>query len=165
MRLIAFLSALSLLSACATVGAEQGKTAYVPAGYEANYDTYQFAPAMKYGDTVVISGVPASGPGSYEDKVRRMFERTKMELALAGASMDDVVEITTFHTTPKDSPAFDDEFEHFKKIHAEYFHPGTYPAWTAIGGIVLLSPTAVVEMRTVAVIGSGKKAAVLREKH
>lgn len=33
-----------------------------------------------------------------------------------------------------------------------YITTGNYPAWTAIGGIVLLSPGQVVEMR---VIGSG----------
>lgn len=145
-----------MLSGCASLGSPPpGKTVYITAGKDANYDSYHFAPALKVGDTVILSGIPAAGDGSYEDKVRRMFERMKAELAMAGATPADVVEITTFHTEPKDTPAFDAEWDRFLKIHAEYFPAGNYPAWTAIGGIVLLSPGAVVEMRVVAVIGSG----------
>lgn len=143
-----------LLAGCA--GAPQGKTVYVLQGKEDWYDKYHFAPALRYGDTVILSGIAAAGDGSYDDKVRRMFERMKAELALAGLTPADVVEITTFHTQPKDTAAFDEEWDRFLKIHADYFPAGNYPAWTAIGGIVLLAPGAVVEMRVVAVAGAGK---------
>jgi enamine deaminase RidA (YjgF/YER057c/UK114 family) len=151
-----------LLVGCAS--APTGKTVYITAGKDINYDTYHFAPALRVGDTVILSGIPATGDGSYEDKVRRMFERMKAELAMAGATPADVVEITTFHSQPKDTAAFDDEFDRFLKIHAEYFPPGNYPAWTAIGGAVLLSPGGVVEMRVVAVIGAGAKLKVQRQQ-
>ena len=149
----ALLAAL-ILTGCAS--APTGKTVYVLAGKEDWYDKYHYAPALRTGDTVILSGIAAAGDGSYDDKVRRMFERMKAELALAGLTPGDVVEITTFHTSPKDTAAFDEEFDRFLKIHDEYFSAGNYPAWTAIGGIVLLAPGAVVEMRVVAVAGAGK---------
>jgi enamine deaminase RidA (YjgF/YER057c/UK114 family) len=139
-----------------------GKVVFVPADRAGWYDEEHFAPALRTGNTIIISGVAAAGTGTYEEKVRRMFERVKAELAQAGADMSDVVEIDTFHTQPKDTQAFDDEFDRFLKIHDEYFPAGNYPAWTAIGGIVLLAPGAVVEMRVVAVIGAGKS---LRVNH
>lgn len=154
LRLQATLLILTL-SGCASQTAVPMKTIYIPAGAEAIYDKYRYAPAIRTGDMVILSGIPASGPGSYEDKVRRMFERVKSTLALAGGDMSDIVEITTFHSGPKDTAAFDDEFARFLQIHAEYFPKGKYPAWTAIGNAVLLSPGAVVEMRVVAIIGSG----------
>jgi enamine deaminase RidA (YjgF/YER057c/UK114 family) len=154
-RVLAAASVLILvLSGCAT--APTGKTVYVLSGKEDWYDKYHFAPALRTGDTVILSGIAAGGDGTYEDKVRRMFDRMKAELALAGLTSADVVEITTFHTQPKDTAAFDEEWDRFLKVHAEYFPPGNYPAWTAIGGIVLLAPGAVVEMRVVAVAGAGK---------
>ncbi len=154
-RLMALASFLAL-AGCASAP-PAGKVVYIPSGKESYYDKYHFAPVLRTGDMVIISGIAAAGDGSYEDKVRRMFERMKSDLALAGLTPADVVEITTFHTTPKDTAAFDEEWDRFLKIHAEYFPAGNYPAWTAIGGIVLLAPGAVVEMRVVAVAGAGKR--------
>jgi len=137
------------------------KTIVIPAGQGEAYDRYHYAPAVRVGDTVIVSGIPAGGPGSYEDQVRRMFERAKKVLEAAGAEMSDVVEINTFHAQPKDSAAFNAEFERFLVLHKEYF-PSGYPAWTAVGTTALLAPGAVLEMRLVAVIGAGGKLKVVR---
>jgi enamine deaminase RidA (YjgF/YER057c/UK114 family) len=128
---------------------------FAPPGYESAYHDWHYTPALKVGSTVYISGIPASGSGSYEDKVRRMFGEMRKQLELAGASFADVVELTSFHVQPKDTQAFRDEFKQFEAIHHEFF-PSHYPAWTAVGTTALLSPGAVVEMRAVAVIGSGR---------
>jgi enamine deaminase RidA (YjgF/YER057c/UK114 family) len=153
------LIALSLLAACATPPA---KTIVIPAGQDAAYDQWHYAPAVRVGDTVIVSGIPA-GPGdTYEARVRRMFERLKTTLEAAGASMSDVVEITTFHREPKDTKTFDEEFARFQPIHDEYFAGATYPAWTAVGTTALLAEGAPVEMRAVAIVGSGKNASVQR---
>lgn len=151
---------ISALAGCASAP-QGGKSVYVLQGKEDWYDKYHYAPVLRSGDTVILSGIAAAGDCSYDDKVRRMFDRMKAELALAGLTPADVVEITTFHTGPKDTAAFDEEFDRFLKIHDEYFPAGNYPAWTAIGGIVLLAPGAVVEMRVVAVAGAGKKLNVI----
>lgn len=144
------------------IGSETArKTIVIPAGQGEAYDAYHYAPAVRVGDTVIVSGIPAGGPGSYEDQVRRMFERAQKVLEAAGANLSDVVEINSFHAQPRDSAAFNTEFERFLKIHKEYF-PSGYPAWTAVGTTALLAPGAVVEMRLVAVVGAGRSEKIKR---
>lgn len=154
------LTGCAFLAGCATPPA---KTIVIPPGADAAYDTWHYAPAVRVGDTVYVSGIPA-GPGTdYDSRVRAMFERLKATLEAAGASMDDVVEITSYHAQPKDTPSFDAEFERFFAIHKEYFRTG-YPASTIVGTTALLAEGAPVELRAVAVIGSGKRLVVQRAK-
>lgn len=128
---------------------------YAPRGMEAAYHQWHYTPVVKVGSNVIVSGIPASGAGSYEDKVRRMFVSLREQLGLAGASLADVVELTSFHATPTDAKSFQEEFARFAPIHHEFF-PSHYPAWSAVGTSALLAPGAVVELRAVAVIGSGR---------
>lgn len=132
---------------------------HVPEGWEGAYD-FGYAPVVRVGDRVIVSGVPAGGEGSYEEKVRSMYRRTVELLAAAGATIDDVVELTTFHLEPEDSAAFRAEFDRYMPIHKEFFGEHR-PAWTAVGTSALLSSTAPVEMRVVAVVGSGKASRVV----
>ena len=83
-RFAAAIAVALLLSACAANPPLPHKTIIVPAGQERNYDSWHFAPALRVGDTVVISGLPAAKGASYEEKVRNMFERLKSTLAAAG---------------------------------------------------------------------------------
>jgi enamine deaminase RidA (YjgF/YER057c/UK114 family) len=137
------------------------KIAILPPGRERNYDEYHFAPAVRVGDLVIVSGIPAAVGDSYEEKIAWMFERLKATLEASGATLDDVVEITTFHRDPKDTQTFQQEFDRFLAVHRTYFRNG-YPAWTAVGATALLSPSAPVEMRAVAIIGAGRGARVQR---
>jgi enamine deaminase RidA (YjgF/YER057c/UK114 family) len=152
MRLL-WLSLVLLLGACATTPAS--RTHIIPVGWESSYADYHYSPAVRIGDTVIISGIPAAGKGDYESKIRFMFEALKKTLAASGTELRDVVEINTFHAQVNNSKEFQAEFELFKKIHAEYFKDH-YPAWTAVGTTALLSDSASVEMRVVAIVGSGK---------
>jgi enamine deaminase RidA (YjgF/YER057c/UK114 family) len=124
------------------------------------HDEWHYAPVVRAGDLVILSGIAAGRGWTDEEKIRNMFERARVLLAAAGASFDDVVELTTFHTAPTNDD-FRGAFEIFSKVHATVFHP-PYPAWTAIGNAALLNKSAVVEMRVVAVVGSGKGARVQR---
>lgn len=124
-------------------------------GHEAAYHDWHYTPVVKVGDMVIVSGIPAAGDGTYEEKVRRMFVVLGKQLAQAGATYADVVELTTFHTGPTDPASFQAEFARFAPIHHEFF-PSHYPAWSAVGTSALLAPGAVVEMRAVAMIGSGR---------
>jgi enamine deaminase RidA (YjgF/YER057c/UK114 family) len=137
------------------------RTIVVPAGSERAYDNWHYAPAVRVGDTVIVSGIPAGGADTYEGKIRNMFERTRKVLAAAGAEMADVVEIQTFHREARDTETFQKEFAEFLKVHQEFF-PANYPAWTAVGTTALLAANAPVEMRVLAVIGSGKRTQVER---
>lgn len=146
------------LAACATA---PGKTVVIPPGADRAYDDYHYAPAVRVGDTVIVSGIP-SGPGAtYDEQVKTLFERLKRTLEAAGASLADVVEITTYHAKVTDSASFQQEFERFLAVHQVYFPEG-YPAWTAVGTTALLAPGAAVEMKVVAVVGSGKRLTVQR---
>ncbi len=152
----------SILSGCTTaVKTAPDSAIVVPAGREAAYDSYHYAPAVRVGDMVIVSGIPAARGDTYEERIRWMFDRLKLTLEAAGASIDDVVEINTFHSEAKDTAAFNAEFKRFLVVHDEYFH-GTYPAWTAVGTTALLAEGAPVEMRAVAVIGHGKHRRVVR---
>ncbi|HEX2253725.1 MAG TPA: Rid family hydrolase [Thermoanaerobaculia bacterium] len=151
-----------LLSASPARAAGVEREIHVPAGWEGAYE-FGYAPVIRVGDQVIVSGIPAGGEGTYEEKVRRMYERAVDLLTAAGATIDDVVELTTFHPEPRDSAAFHAEFEKYMPIHRDVFGDHR-PAWTAVGTTALLSPSAVVEMRVVAVIGSGKSSRVVFEK-
>ncbi|HEX7770141.1 MAG TPA: Rid family hydrolase [Dokdonella sp.] len=151
-RLLPFALAFACVPAFA---AEPTREHFAPRGLEASYHDWHYTPVIKVGSQVIVSGIPAAGPGSYEDQVRGMFESLRRHLESAGASLADVVELTSFHATPTDSKGFRQEFARFAPIHHEYF-PTHYPAWSAVGTTALLSPGAVVELRAVAVIGSGR---------
>ena len=146
-----------LLAAATAQGQESAPSRehFAPPGMQAAYHDWHYTPVVKVGDMVIVSGIPAAGPGSYEDKVRRMFEALGRQLELAGASYADVVELTSFHTGPSDAESFRAEFARFAPIHHEFF-PSHYPAWSAVGTSALLAHDAVVELRAVAMIGSGK---------
>jgi len=137
------------------------KTIVVPAGEDRAYDEWHYAPALRTGDLIIVSGIPAARGDTYEAKVRHMFERLKRTLAAAGADLSDVVELTTFHANARDTETFQKEFAEFSRLHHEYF-PSGYPAWTAVGTTALLAPGAALEMRVVAVAGAGKNTEVKR---
>jgi enamine deaminase RidA (YjgF/YER057c/UK114 family) len=146
---------LSLVAFHATAQEAPTREHFATPGHEAAYHDWHYTPVVKVGDMVIVSGIPAAGPGTYEEKVRRMFVVLGKQLAQAGATYADVVELTTFHTGPTDPQSFQAEFARFAPIHHEFF-PANYPAWSAVGTSALLAPGAVVEMRAVAMIGSGR---------
>jgi enamine deaminase RidA (YjgF/YER057c/UK114 family) len=124
-----------------------------PAGTEPLYDNFHFSPATRVGDTIWVSGqvgidanmVPASG---MEAQARLAFQSLKTILDAAGASMEDIVEIMTFHLDLRG------EMEAFVKVKDEFL-PDRYPSWTAVGVTQLAMPELRVEIRAVAVIGCG----------
>lgn len=95
------------------------------------YDSFHFSQANRVGDTIWVSGqvgiddslTPASGMAA---QARLAFEGLKRTLAAAGASLSDVVELTTFHIDLRG------EMEEFARVKDEYI-PRNYPAWTAVG--------------------------------
>jgi enamine deaminase RidA (YjgF/YER057c/UK114 family) len=118
------------------------------------YDAFHFSQANRVGDTIWVSGQvgiddklsPASGMAA---QARLAFEAMNRTLAAAGASLDDVVELMTFHIDLRG------EMEEFAKVKDEYF-PRDYPAWTAVGVTQLALPELRVEIRAVAIAGSGR---------
>ena len=125
----------------------------VPAGTQILYDNYHFAPATRVGDRVWLSGQVGIGADfvagkDMEEQARFAFEAIKATLEAAGASLADVVELMSFHTDLRG------EMSDFVKVKDAYF-PKDYPCWTAVGVTQLAAPEYKVEIRVVAVAGSG----------
>ena len=122
-----------------------------PPGSERAYEAFQFSQAVKTGDTIHVSGQvgygPEGVPDSKEDQCRLAFGHIQSVLAAAGATMADIVSLTSYHTDPSD-------FESFKTAQ-KAFMPGNFPAHTAVGVTSLLMPAFKCEIAAVAVIGSG----------
>lgn len=122
----------------------------VPESARSSYDRFHFAPAMQVDDTIWCSGVIGTDdagavPSRRTDEFRNAFRALADTLAEAGASLADVVELTTFHT---DLP---DGMGDFLAVKDE-FVAAPYPAWTAIGCTGLAIPGARVEIKAVAVV-------------
>lgn len=131
------------------------RQAIIPPGTQALYDTFHFAPATRVGNLIWVSGQvgldanmqPASG---MEAQARLAFSYLKGILEAAGATLDDVVELTTFHTE------LQRDIQVFAAVKDEFF-PSRYPSWTAVGLSELAMPGLCIEIRAVAVAGSGKQ--------
>jgi enamine deaminase RidA (YjgF/YER057c/UK114 family) len=124
------------------------RTVVVPRGFEAMYENWHFAQAVREGDTLWCSGQLGVGPdGKCPDdpkaQFRLAFEGLGRVLAEGGASFADVVEITTFHVGLR---------QHLAAFSAvkDDFVKKPYPAWTAIGVTELAIPGALVEIRAIA---------------
>lgn len=105
-----------------------------------------YADAVIAGDTIYLSGVvagPRKDDAGLEPGFERAFARIAATLARAGASWDDVVDMTTFHT---DLPGTIDAFVAVKNRHVKL----PPPAWTAIGITALYEPSALVEIKVTA---------------
>lgn len=118
------------------------------------YDTYHFSQATRVGDTIWVSGQVGIGPDmapgkGMEQQATFAFEGLKAVLAEAGATLADVVELTTFHIDLRG------EMSAFAAVKDRYF-PDRYPSWTAVGVTQLALPELTVEIRAVAVAGCGQ---------
>jgi enamine deaminase RidA (YjgF/YER057c/UK114 family) len=127
-----------------------------PAGTEEIYKNLQFSQAVRAHNMVWVSGqvgIDQSGKATegIEAQARAAFANLKHVLAEAGASMEDIVEIVSYHTTMKGMGKF-------LKVKAEHI-PSDFPAWTAVGVTELVMPELLCEIRATAVIGSGGKKA------
>lgn len=125
-----------------------------PKGWEDSYHDLHYSPVVKIGDRVIVSGIPAIEGATDEDKIRWMFGELKKHLESAGATLEDVVELTSFHVAA-DHAEFRRRAEPMLKVHREVFHDH-FPAWTAVGTTALFSANAPAELRAEAIIGSGK---------
>ena len=77
-------------------------------------------------------------------QARAVFERIEGHLAECGASLEDVVKITTFLTDM-------DEYGPFAEVRAEFF-PGRKPASSTVGVKALSRPDYLIEVEAVAAI-------------
>jgi enamine deaminase RidA (YjgF/YER057c/UK114 family) len=103
-----------------------------PAGRQALYDIHQYSAAIRSGDLLFVSGqVGRREDGSPEPdfakQVDRAFDNLAAVLKAAGATFDDIVDVTTFHTDPEK------QFETVLAAKNKAFPEKPYPNWTAVG--------------------------------
>ena len=108
------------------------RDAVFPANRHALYEAHQYSAAIRSGDLLFVSGqVGSREDGSpepvFEDQVRRAFANLKAVLAAAGCGLEDVVDVTTFHTDPQA------QLETVMAVRAEAIGDPPYPNWTAVG--------------------------------
>jgi enamine deaminase RidA (YjgF/YER057c/UK114 family) len=124
-----------------------------PPGTEQNCDEWQMSDAVRVGDTIWISGkvgIDQDGIGKegVEQQSRKAFQRLQHSLANAGATIDDIVELVTYHVSMGD-------LDTFRKVKSEFIHCN-FPAWTAVGVTELFAPEALIEIKATAVVGCGE---------
>ena len=133
------LSGMALVAALtsAQATAQPAKQAVVPKGMEWATDVLHFSPALRSGELLYVSGVGAGlrrdeTEADKEAAIDRAFQEIGKTLAAAGASWDDVVQITSYHTdfTAGAKPA--DQQALFRRVKDRYVK-APYPAWTAVG--------------------------------
>ncbi len=125
-----------------------GSTVLMPADPRARkaQEEYGYSNAVIAGDLIFLSGVVAGTPPGSSDLTGafdRAYQHIGRVLTSAGASYDDIVDITTYHT---DITAQIDAFAAVQKKYVK----APYPAWTAIDVDRLLPDGGLVEIKIVA---------------
>lgn len=80
------------------------REAIIPPGMEPVYERIHDAPAVRVGETVYVCGQIGRDPDmriveGTEAQIVQAFENLKRVLAAAGATMADIVDLTSYHTT------------------------------------------------------------------
>ena len=151
-----FAGCAAVLSLSSSVFAEGGKQVIVPEQWKRSYESLHYAPAVRAGDMLILSGVVAGlPPDAPEDAdlspaFDRAFKAIGEILKEGGAEWDDVVEIITYHT---DLPA---QIVTFGEVKDRYIKE-PYPAWTAIDIDRLYPDRGLVEIKVTAYIGETEK--------
>lgn len=108
------------------------RDAIFPAGRQALYEMHRYSAAIRSGDLLFVSGqVGGREDGSPEPdfakQVQLAFDNLGEVLKAAGATFDDIVDLTTFHTDPET------QFEVVMSVKEKVFSQKPYPNWTAVG--------------------------------
>lgn len=108
------------------------RNAIFPANQHALYETHGYSAAIRSGDLLFVSGQVGSRPDGtpepqFKAQVQLAFSNLQATLAAAGCTMDDIVDVTTFHTDPEN------QFADIMSVKNEVFTQPPYPNWTAVG--------------------------------
>jgi enamine deaminase RidA (YjgF/YER057c/UK114 family) len=106
--------------------------AIFPANRHALYDEHRYSAAIRSGDLLFVSGqVGSREDGSpepdFEKQVQLAFDNLGAILTAAGCTLEDIVDVTTFHTDPET------QFELIMSVKDKVFPQKPYPNWTAVG--------------------------------
>ena len=112
--------------------------------------SFGYSQAVRAGGLIFLAGqmpvdsqVQVVGEGDIRAQTRQTFENLKAVLAAAGATLDDLVELVSYHTDMADLGAV-------VEVKGEYI-AADFPAWTAVGVTALAFPGQLIEIKAVAV--------------
>lgn len=108
------------------------RAAIFPANRHALYEKHGYSAAIRSGDLLFVSGqVGSRADGSpepdFERQVEQAFANLNAVLQAAGCTLDDVIDVTTFHTDPET------QIESVMKVRSRIIGDPPYPNWTAVG--------------------------------
>src|SRR3954470_18375963 len=103
-----------------------------PANRHALYQDNRYSAAIKSGDLLFVSGqvgchVNGEPETDFDRQVELAFDNLKATLAAANCTVEDIVDVTTFHTDPEQ------QFGIIMKVKQKIFGEPPYPNWTAVG--------------------------------
>ena len=122
----------------------------IPKGMENIYDTFHYAPAIRVGDTIYLSGQVGRDENlnvveGAEAQFTQAFENVRKVLDAAGATFDDVVELETWFA---DDMA---DLKTFLAVKDRYF-TNRYPTWTGFAVKGFSMPGILVEIKCKAIL-------------
>src|ERR1700739_1389301 len=125
-------------------------TTIVPPSFKAASETYQYAPAVRVGDQILISGivgVDAKGrlPPDFRSQAENVFTTLEAILNEAGATLDDVASLNSYHVGDIHS-----QLRELGDLKAPRIQAPS-PSWTGGGVTQLGVPGALLELSAVAV--------------
>lgn len=108
------------------------RDAVFPAGRQDLYTSNAYSAAIRSNELLFVSGqVGSRSDGSpepdFEAQVRLAFANLQATLKAGGCGLDDIVDITTFHTDPER------QFDVVMAVKRDVFPAPPYPNWTAVG--------------------------------
>lgn len=108
------------------------RDAIFPEDRHALYEAHGYSAAIRSGDLLFVSGQVGSRPDGtpepdFPSQVRLAFQNLEAVLRAAGCTLEDIVDVTTFHTDPEA------QFPAVMEAKSEAFPQAPYPNWTAVG--------------------------------
>lgn len=103
-----------------------------PADRHALYEAHGYSAAVRLDNLLFVSGqVGSRADGSpepnFEAQVRLAFANLEATLLAGGCGLEDIIDVTTFHTDPEK------QFGTIMAVKNEVFERAPYPSWTALG--------------------------------
>lgn len=145
--LLALAALVAVAPAAAGAQARQQSTVLMSENSEerAFQERWGYADAIVAGDTIYLSGIVVGQREgeSLEAAYERAYARIGRILTRAGASWDDVVDITSYHTDVTT------QMEAITAVHRRHVRP-PFPAWTAIDVDRLIPDRGITEIKVVA---------------
>ncbi len=116
-----------------------GRTIIAPKEIKELYDAWGFAPAIRSGDLLFIGGqvgiyADGTAPNDPAQQIEQAFANMGAVLRAAGATYDDVVDLSAFYTNYAEHGGL------ARPIREKFFGTDTPPNWTAVGVAALAEP-------------------------